>query len=98
MVLPREAGGEPSTSHQLLAASHYFSQHEWQDAAVTVVVHLDRSIDPQNQRNLLDASIYPPDLQRHLLLRLHIVAKTINAVGLGTIELQTLRIHPFAKL
>src|SRR6266700_6014925 len=49
--------------------SQYFAQHEWQDAAVLVVVDLDRRVDAQQQRDFLHAAVLPPDHQRRVLLR-----------------------------
>src|SRR5712691_3632981 len=49
--------------------SKYFAQHERQDAAVPVVVHFDRRVDAQQQRDFLHAAVLPPDHQRRVLLR-----------------------------
>src|SRR6266513_4844683 len=49
--------------------SKQFAQHERQDAAVLVVVHLDRRVDAQEQRDFLHAAVGPPDRERRVLLR-----------------------------
>src|SRR6266705_2340092 len=50
-------------------STEQFAQHERQDAAVLVVVHLDRRVDAQEQRDFLRAAVGPPDHQRRVLLR-----------------------------
>src|SRR6266540_4174440 len=47
----------------------YLAQHERQDAAVLVVVDLDRRVDPQQQRDFLHAAVGSPDHERRVLLR-----------------------------
>src|SRR6266568_2821400 len=42
--------------------SENLAQHERQDAAVLVVVHLDRGVDAQQQRDFLHAAVGSPDL------------------------------------
>src|SRR2546425_7401269 len=49
--------------------SEYFAQHERQDAAVLVVVHLDRRVDAQEQRDFLRAAVLATDHERRVLLR-----------------------------
>src|SRR6266571_5301359 len=49
--------------------SENLAQHERQDAAVLVVVHLDRRVDAQQQRDFLHAAVGSPDHERRVLLR-----------------------------
>src|SRR6266704_1796875 len=49
--------------------SQYFAQHKRQDAAVLVVVDLDRCVDAQQQRDFLHAAVGSPDHERRVLLR-----------------------------
>src|SRR5258708_20840565 len=49
--------------------SEYFTQHEGQDAAVLVVVDLDRRVDAQQQRHFLHPAVGSPDHERRVLLR-----------------------------
>src|SRR5438552_1173863 len=49
----------------------YLAQYERQDAAVLVIVHLDRRVDAQQQRDFLYAAVGSPDHERRFLLRPH---------------------------
>src|SRR2546422_571727 len=49
--------------------SENLAQHERQDAAVLVVIDLDRRVDAQQQRDFPHAAVGSPDHQRRVLLR-----------------------------
>src|SRR3989338_5018028 len=52
---------------------YQLAQHIRQDHAVPVVVHLDRRVDAQQQRDLLRAAVLAFDGERHVLLRFKIL-------------------------
>src|SRR6266568_4690703 len=52
------SGGGPNRRSRL---AEKIAQHERQDAAVLVVVHLDRRVDAQQQRDFLRAAVGSPD-------------------------------------
>src|SRR5947208_8590786 len=60
------SGGGPNRRSRL---AEKIAQHERQDAAVLVVIHLDRRVDAQEERDFLHAAVGPPDHQRRVLLR-----------------------------
>src|SRR6266853_1423073 len=62
--------------------SEYFTQHEGQDAAVLVVVDLDRRVDAQQQRHFLHAAVGSPDHERRVLLRPDLALDAANVEGL----------------
>src|SRR2546427_3023290 len=63
-------------------STEQFAQHERQDAAVLVVVHLDRRVDAHEQRNFLHAAVGSPDHQRRVLLRPDLALDAANVYGL----------------
>src|SRR5205814_3519730 len=60
----------------------YLAQYERQDAAVLVVVHLDRRVDAQQQRDFLHAAVLAPDHERRVLLRPQLALDAANVQGL----------------
>src|SRR6266480_7361038 len=71
-------GGPNRRTH----STEQFAQYERQDAAVLVVVHLDRRVDAHEQRNFLHAAVGSPDHQRRVLLRLELSLDAANVYGL----------------
>src|SRR6266540_2925589 len=53
------SGGRPNRRSRF---AKYLAQHERQDAAVLVVIDLDRRVDAQQQGDFLHAAVGPPDL------------------------------------
>src|SRR6266446_6280684 len=68
--------------------SEYFTQHEGQDAAVLVVVDLDRRVDAQQQRHFLHAAVGSPDHERRVLLRPDLALDAANVQGLVAFDAQ----------
>src|SRR5258705_437650 len=58
------------------------AQYERQDAAVLVVVHLDRRLDAQQQRDFLHAAVGSPDDERRVLLRPDLAFDAADVHGL----------------
>src|SRR5260221_7922075 len=58
------------------------AQYERQDAAVLVVVHLDRRIDAQQHLDLRSGPVLVVDHDRHFLARVHAVFDTEDVDGL----------------
>src|SRR6266566_5826559 len=62
------------------------AQHERQDAAVLVVVHFDRGVDAQEQRDFIHAAVGPPDHQRRVLLRPDLALDAADVDGLVALD------------
>src|SRR6266581_4085540 len=73
------SGGGPNRRSRL---AEKIAQHERQDAAVLVVVHLDRRVDAQQQRDFLRAAVGSPDHERRVLLRPDLALDAANVQGL----------------
>jgi hypothetical protein len=63
----------------LFLCAQNFAQNKRQNPTVLVIVHLDGSIDPQNEGNNLPLSVLPLDFQIHGLARLKVLVNTQNA-------------------
>src|SRR5256885_1390322 len=72
------SGGGPNRRSRL---AENLAQHERQDAAVLVVVHLDRRVDAKQQRDFLDAAVGSPDHQRRVLPWLDLALGAANVYG-----------------
>src|SRR6266513_4140202 len=57
------------------------AQYERQDAAVLVVIDLDRRVDAQEQRGFLHAAVLTMDHERRVLLRLDLALDAANVDG-----------------
>src|SRR6266567_7217583 len=68
--------------------SENLAQHERQDPAVLVVVHLDRRVDAQQHLDLLHAAVLPPDHQRRVLLRPDLALDAANVDGFVAFDAQ----------
>src|SRR6266581_4511510 len=73
------SGGGPNRGSHL---AENLAQYERQDAAVLVVVHLDRRVDAQEQRDFLRAAVLAPDHERRVLLRPDLALDAANVYGL----------------
>ena len=72
------------------------AQHEGQDAAVLVVVHLDRRVDAQQHGHVLLGTVLAGDRQRHVLHRLDAVFQAGDVVGFLAGDAQ--RLHAVVAL
>src|SRR5208283_2061774 len=66
------------------------AQHERQDAAVPVVINLNRGIDSQQHAHLLPAAVSALDQQRDILLRLDVAVDSKHVDFLVTIDSERL--------
>src|SRR6266704_5970051 len=85
-------GGPNRRTH----STEQFAQYERQDAAVLVVVHLDRRVDAQEQRDFLRAAVLAPDHERRVLLRPDLALDAANVHGFVAFDAQ--RSHGVAAL
>src|SRR6516162_3740899 len=74
------------------------AEHKRKNPSVFVVVHLNRCINPQNERHNLFLPVLPLDLQIHGLARLKALVNTQQRKSLRTVEMQRLSIHSLVKL
>src|SRR5216684_4957320 len=79
------SGGGPNRRSRL---AENLAQYERQDAAVLVVVHLDRRVDAQQQRDFLDAAVGSPDHEGRILLRLDLALGAANVDGFVALDAQ----------
>jgi hypothetical protein len=70
-----------------LSSRQQLPQHEGQDAAVAVVIDLDRRVDAQLELDLLLAAVRPGDGQQRVLLRPQGIAQ-IDGEGLVALDAQ----------
>src|SRR6266568_3583602 len=68
--------------------SENLAQHERQDAAVLVVIDLDRRVDAQQQRDFLHASVGSSDHERRVLLRPDLALDAANVDGFVAFDAQ----------
>src|ERR1700752_3526303 len=73
---------------KLRRAGKKLPQHVRQDSAMTVVINLDRCIDPQGDRYLFTRPIGPMNDERHILSRFDARFNSEQIEHLATIELQ----------
>src|SRR5689334_11528227 len=72
---PRASIPQPERGEEWLGSGgEQLAQHEGQDAAVPVVVDLDRRVDAQDQRHALRGAVLP-DHERRFLLRPDLAAE-----------------------
>src|SRR5712692_3913768 len=81
------SGGDPNRRSRF---AEEIAQHERQDAAVLVVVHLDRGVDAQQQRDFLHAAVGSPDHQRRVLLRPDLSLDAANVDGFVAFDAERL--------
>src|ERR1700704_5996174 len=73
------SGGGP---HRRSRLAEKIAQHERKNPAVHVVVHFDRRVDAQQQRDFLHAAVGSPDHERRVLLRPDLSLDAANVHGL----------------
>src|SRR5437762_10685438 len=77
------SGGGPNRRSRL---AEKIAQHERQDAAVLVVIHLDRRVDAQEQRDFIHAAVLAPDHERRVLLRPDLALDAADVDGLVALD------------
>src|ERR1041385_2945494 len=81
-----------------LIAGHQLAQNKRQNPAMSVVIDLDRRIDPQLYRDRLALPVFTRDFQSHALARLNRIRQSRHRIRLRAVELERLRIGSFREL
>src|SRR5262249_35626793 len=82
----------------ILRCSQQLAQNVGEDSAMSVVIHLDRGIDAQLERDLLGLAVLARKLNPHFLHRRNAFLETQKVDGLRPIELQSMSVGAFLEL
>src|SRR2546425_11339358 len=94
----RTSAPNRSSALQYLRLRHQLPQHVGQNAAVLVIVDLDRRVDPAAHGDIFHLALGARDAEGQVLARRQVRVQAEHVVALGAIQLQSLSAGDFLEL